>query len=46
MDHVKELRALVGHRPLILPGAVVLIFNERDQLLLQHRTEAGVCPAV
>jgi len=41
MDYVKELRALVGHRPLILPGSVVLIVNENNQLLLQHRTDGG-----
>ncbi|WP_377890126.1 NUDIX hydrolase [Alkalihalobacillus sp. R86527] len=41
MDYVKELRELVGHRPLILPGAVVIIINEENELLLQHRTDGG-----
>lgn len=41
MDYVKELRKLVGHRPLILPGAVVLIINEENELLLQHRTDGS-----
>lgn len=41
MDYVKELRELVGHRPLILPGAVVLILNEKNELLLQHRSDGG-----
>ncbi len=36
-----ELRKLVGHRPLILPGSVVLIFNEQGQLLLQHRYDGS-----
>lgn len=39
MDYVKELRELVGHRPLILTGAVVLIINEENELLLQHRRD-------
>ncbi|WP_257348729.1 NUDIX hydrolase [Pseudalkalibacillus decolorationis] len=39
MDYVKELRKLVGHRPLILTGSVVLILNEQNELLLQHRTD-------
>ncbi|MCM3444149.1 NUDIX hydrolase (plasmid) [Metabacillus halosaccharovorans] len=39
MDYVRELRKLVGHRPLILPGAVVIIVNENQELLLQHRTD-------
>ncbi|GAB3792355.1 NUDIX hydrolase [Virgibacillus kimchii] len=39
MGYVKGLRELVGHRPLILPGSVVMILNEKDELLLQHRTD-------
>lgn len=39
MDYVKDLRKLVGTRPLILPGAVVLILNEQAEVLLQHRTD-------
>lgn len=41
MEYVKELRALVGHRPLILPGSVVLIVNQKNELLLQHRNDGG-----
>lgn len=41
MDYVKDLRKLVGNRPLILTGAVVLILNESSELLLQHRTDGG-----
>ncbi|MCA0987472.1 NUDIX hydrolase [Guptibacillus algicola] len=41
MDYVKNLRELVGHRPLILPGAVVIIINENNELLLQHRKDGG-----
>ncbi|MBU8567959.1 NUDIX hydrolase [Virgibacillus pantothenticus] len=41
MDYVGELRKLVGHRPLILTGAVVLALNEKNKLLLQHRTDGG-----
>lgn len=41
MEYVKELRAIVGHRPLILPGSVVLIVNENNELLLQHRNDGG-----
>ncbi|WP_246941986.1 NUDIX hydrolase [Bacillus pinisoli] len=41
MNYVKELRKLVGHRPLILPGSVVLIMNNENQLLLQHRTDGS-----
>lgn len=39
MNYVKELRGLVGHRPLIIPGAAVLIFDSGDRLLLQLRQD-------
>lgn len=41
MNYVKELRELVGHRPLILPGSVVIILNAQNEVLLQHRTDGG-----
>ncbi|MFE0176341.1 NUDIX hydrolase [Streptomyces sp. NPDC059002] len=40
-DYVAELRALVGHRPLILPGAAVLLTDERDHVLLLARADTG-----
>lgn len=39
MGYVRELRLLVGHRPLIVPGAAVLIINPQGDLLLQHRRD-------
>ncbi|MDP5273908.1 NUDIX hydrolase [Chengkuizengella axinellae] len=39
MSYVMELRKLVGSRPLLLPGSVVLIVNENNNLLLQHRKD-------
>ncbi len=37
MDYIRELRALIGHRPLIVVVAGVLIFDETGRVLLQHR---------
>jgi ADP-ribose pyrophosphatase YjhB (NUDIX family) len=37
MGYIEELRALVGHRPLILSGASCVIANDRGELLLQRR---------
>lgn len=37
MGYVEELRKLVGHRPLIFVGAVVVITDEAGRLLLQER---------
>ncbi|MDJ0747600.1 MAG: NUDIX hydrolase [Xenococcaceae cyanobacterium MO_167.B27] len=39
MSYVRELRALVGHRPLIIAGAAALIFDQQNRLLLQHRKD-------
>lgn len=39
MNYVKELRELVGHRPLILVGAVSLLLNKNNEILLQLRNE-------
>ncbi|MCP3029135.1 NUDIX hydrolase [Halobacillus sp. A5] len=38
MGYVEDLRKIVGHRPLILTGAVVAILNEKEELLLEQRT--------
>ena len=37
MEYYKELRKYVGHRPIILPGSVVIILNEKSEILLQER---------
>ncbi len=37
MEYYKELRKFVGHRPLILPGSVVIIVNNMGEILLQER---------
>lgn len=39
MSYVRELRSLIGHRPLIVAGAAVLIFNQNNCLLMQHRKD-------
>jgi 8-oxo-dGTP pyrophosphatase MutT (NUDIX family) len=41
LEYYKELRKYVGHRPLILPGSVVIIVNEDGEILLQERNEGG-----
>ncbi|MFD2925005.1 NUDIX hydrolase [Halobacillus naozhouensis] len=37
MGYVEDLRRIVGHRPLILVGAVVMIENRNGEILLQQR---------
>ncbi len=39
MDYIKEIRALVGHRPIILVAAPVLAFDDEGRILLQLRSD-------
>ena len=39
MNYVRELRSLVGHRPLIIVGAAVIILDRENKLLLYHRKD-------
>jgi 8-oxo-dGTP diphosphatase len=39
--YLKDLRELVGHRPVLLPAACALIFNDRDELLLHRASDDG-----
>lgn len=39
MEYFKYLRQYVGHRPIILPGSVVIIINEQNEVLLQKRKD-------
>ncbi|CDQ18377.1 NUDIX hydrolase [Halobacillus karajensis] len=38
MGYVEDLRAIIGHRPIILVGSVVIILDKQDRILLQQRT--------
>lgn len=38
-DYVETIRALIGNRPLLLPGVRALIFDSRGDVLLQRRTD-------
>ena len=39
MEHLLELRKLVGHRPLLMVGAATLIMDDQNRLLLLHRSD-------
>lgn len=41
MGYILELRKKVGHEPIIMTSACVLVINEDNQILLQHRTDNG-----
>lgn len=39
MEYYKYLRQYVGHQPIILPGSVVIMINEKKEVLLQKRRD-------
>ena len=41
MGYIKDIRRLVGHEPIIGVGATVLIFNDKNELLLNLRSDTG-----
>lgn len=41
MSYIKDLRNKVGHNPIINVGATVLVFNEKNELLLNLRTDTS-----
>jgi 8-oxo-dGTP pyrophosphatase MutT (NUDIX family) len=42
LGYVKELRALIGQRPLILPGACALLIDPSGRLLMHRRLDNGL----
>ncbi|MER5276878.1 NUDIX hydrolase [Streptomyces sp. NPDC002809] len=41
MDYIRELRNRVGTRPLLLPGALVVLIDDKGRILLTRRTDTG-----
>ena len=41
MEYYKYLRQYVGHKPIILPGSVVIILNDKNEVLLQKRHDGS-----
>lgn len=39
MGYIETLREKIGTSPVIMPGANVIIINEKDEILLHHRTD-------
>ena len=42
MPYVQELHAVMGSRPLILPSAGALVFDDAGRVLLQRRADDGL----
>lgn len=40
-EYIKSLRKLVGHMPILVCGASVIVENDKGEILLQFRTDNG-----
>jgi len=40
-DYIKDLREKTNHMPLLLPHVVVVLFNEKGEVLLEERADDG-----
>lgn len=38
-DYTREIRKLIGNRPLILVGSTILVKNQEGKILFQHRSD-------
>lgn len=38
-EYVKEIRELIGNRPIILVGSTIVVMNEKKEILFQHRSD-------
>lgn len=39
MDYILQLRQYIGHRPILLVGAAMLVVDEQDRLLMMKRSD-------
>ena len=42
MGYVSEIRKKIGHDPLLIVGASVIVTDEKGRVLLQHRADNGL----
>ena len=40
-DYLKDIREKTGHLPLLIPHAIVVLFNEKNEVLLEERSDDG-----
>jgi 8-oxo-dGTP pyrophosphatase MutT (NUDIX family) len=42
MDYILQLRQYIGHRPILMVGAAILVVDAQDRLLLMKRSDSGL----
>jgi ADP-ribose pyrophosphatase YjhB (NUDIX family) len=40
MDYILQLRQYIGHRPILMVGAAILVLDEQDRLLMMMRSDS------
>jgi 8-oxo-dGTP pyrophosphatase MutT (NUDIX family) len=41
MDYILQLRQYIGHRPILMVGAAILVLDVEDRLLMMKRSDIG-----
>jgi 8-oxo-dGTP pyrophosphatase MutT (NUDIX family) len=41
MDYLLHLRKLIGHRPILMVGAAILVLDNQNRLLMLKRSDSG-----
>jgi len=41
MDYILQLRQFVGHRPILMVGAAILVLDDQNRLLMMKRSDNG-----
>lgn len=41
MDYILQLREYIGHRPILMVGAAILVLDTQDRLLMMKRSDSG-----
>jgi 8-oxo-dGTP pyrophosphatase MutT (NUDIX family) len=41
VDYILQLRQYIGHRPILMVGAAVLVLDEQNRLLMMKRSDIG-----
>jgi ADP-ribose pyrophosphatase YjhB (NUDIX family) len=41
MDYILQLRQYIGHRPILMVGAAILVLDDENRVLLMKRSDSG-----
>ena len=41
MDYILQLRQYIGHRPILMVGAAILVLDEQNRFLMMKRSDSG-----